>query len=262
MTTLMLNAAEDVRATLADLAAVDALMPAATKTYQPVPHAHLVREGQRIFAEALQMEVCDTRLGLARDGKQMFGVIEFHNPARPDVRPAVGVRNAHDKSFALATCGGAGVFVCSNMCFSGDAFTVMRKHTSRIMDDLNSLLRDAAAGLGAQYQNTLHDLDAFQGVELELDAGYAELGVLFGRGVLNTNQINAAAGYWREPPHVEHKSRDLFGLYQSVNHALKSAHPTRAMEAHAALHGRALELADAWGPVHRFTEDAIEIIEA
>ena len=247
-------------ATFADLRAVDALMPKPTKTYRPVAHAHLVSEGERIFRDALQMEVRETRLSLAKDGKQMFGVITFHDPERPDVSPAVGLRNAHDKSFALASCGGADVFVCSNMCFSGDAFTVTHKHTSLIMDHLPGLLGNAAAGLADQYRNTVADLDAFHAVPLDLDDGYAELGRMFGRGLLKQRQYTRALDYWRAAPHAEHTAANLFTLYQSVNDALKGSSPRSIMEAHIALHHRAQQFAGRLPVVEPFTDvDFIDV---
>ena len=255
MATLMLDAPTDKRVSFSDLFAVDANMPDATDTYQPVAHSHFVTQARTIFAEALNMEVLDTHLGLARNGAQMFGVLTFRNEARPDIVPAVGLRNAHDKSMALGTCGGASVFVCSNMCFSGDSFTIMRKHSNKIMEALPELLGMAAHGFAAQYRDTLADLDAFRGIPMDVDDGFAELGRMIGHGAITSVQLSRALDYWREPPHAEHTNRDLFGLYQAVNHGLKNAHPTKAFQAHGMLHHRALELSGRLPEI----EDAIEV---
>jgi hypothetical protein len=54
----------------------------------------------------------------------------------------VGIRNSHDKAFAAGICAGAGVFVCSNLSFSGE-IQFARKHTSRVIQALPSIVDKA-----------------------------------------------------------------------------------------------------------------------
>lgn len=68
-------------------------------------------------------------------GARLFGSMDFAPiegmPFPPGCTPSAGIRNSHDKTFALSILSGARVLVCANGVLSGE-FVVSRKHTSRI----------------------------------------------------------------------------------------------------------------------------------
>jgi len=50
----------------------------------------------------------------------------------------VGLRNSHDKTYPAGLVAGSKVFVCDNLCFSGEV-RLSRKHTRHAVRDLKHL---------------------------------------------------------------------------------------------------------------------------
>lgn len=115
-------------ASRSDLEAVP--QPQLSETYQPVPYLRLVEE------VAAQIPRFHLRLGkeeyaLARGGMQMFGVLSCYN-GRPqeDYCLAIGLRSSYDRSLSVQLVAGVRVFVCDNLCFSGEVQTPPSAHRS------------------------------------------------------------------------------------------------------------------------------------
>ena len=240
MSTLMLDTDDSRRATLATLRAVP--IPAATPTYTPLPHEEAINRLLTPSLAQLPVVLKSARYGLARQGRRMFAVLEFRSKGDTDWGFAWGVRNSYDRSVSYGIAGGSSVFVCSNLCFSGNAITVFRKHTSRIMHDVDGMINGAVSTGWGHYREMDADLNSFRGVRVSDDDAHAALGVALGRGWLRSGELLKAAKYWRQAPHPEHRTGDLFALYQSINHALKGAQPERAIGAHTSLHAHILEM--------------------
>ena len=110
-------------------------MPQATETYQPVSHYLLARKALTITQDLLKGYVLNSEsYGLAREGSQMFGVLQFKGE-NPEMGISIGFRNAYDKSMVVGFAAGGSVFVCDNLAISGD-IVVMRKHTKNVWADL------------------------------------------------------------------------------------------------------------------------------
>ena len=216
-------------------------LPDRTKTFHPVAHNYVVDRTKRLFGLELGLEVKKEMFGLNKDGAQMFGVIQWQQKGGAWA-PITGICNAHDKSLKIKVAMGAKVLVCDNLCFSGDAITVMRKHTQKVLDDLDLMLLRASRVAQANYHSLSGEMESFIGMPVPEDYAYAAFGVLYGRGVLTSTQFNRAAEYWDKPPHEEHANQDLFGWYQAVTHGLKKASPRESLVRHAKLHHRALEM--------------------
>jgi Domain of unknown function (DUF932) len=111
--------------TRAELARVQT--PAATATHKPIPHIEVVEK----LIETLgfrQISVVREEYAVSKDGMRMFGVMDL-TTAFEGCRFAIGLRNSHDKSFRLSCTVGLRVFVCENLCFSGDYTPVLAKHS-------------------------------------------------------------------------------------------------------------------------------------
>jgi hypothetical protein len=227
-------------ATLEELGRVE--LPEKTKSYTPVPHIDLVERAVTVFQKSFDMEVRDMGFGLARDGAQMFGVIRFD--ADGEMGPAVGLRNSYDKSLRVGIATGGSVFVCDNLCFSGDAYRVLRKHTSNVLEDLDGLILKAAAKALPDYDALAKDIDSFRGIEITDEQAFAALGVLAGRKVITPTQFNAAMNYWLDAPYDEHATRDVYGLYQAVTGGLRKAPPQKTLEAHVQANAFVRDLRD------------------
>ena len=100
----------------------------------------------------------------------------------------------------------------------------------------------ATDGAMDHFYDMTQDLDSFRGIQMSEEQVGAALGVMYARRQLRSSEVIKALDYFRCAPHPEHRTGDLFGFYQGVNHALKAASPYRAMDAHAQLHDFAIDL--------------------
>lgn len=242
---LMLDRPDDQRITMAELQEIE--MPLPTKTYCPVSHKDVVDLVLDTMEATLPLALRDVRVGVAAKGQEMFGVAEFDGTDEYPWGFAAGFRNSYNKQVSAGVCFGAHVFVCSNLCFRGDGVTIMRKHTTNIWDDLTEQFAAAAAGALEEFNNISSDLSSFRGIEMDYDMSAAALGVMFNRGMIRSGEFIKALNYFKHAPHSEHRTNDLYALYQGVNHALKGAAPHRAMAAHSDLHSFAIELREVDG---------------
>ena len=109
--------------------------PDPTDTWKPVPHHEVVNTlTDRAAARGLVIKserfcLLDGTLyspngvQMRLPGARLFGSLDFAPvpgmPFPPGCAPSAGLRNSHDKSFALSVLSGARVFVCANGCLSG-----------------------------------------------------------------------------------------------------------------------------------------------
>jgi hypothetical protein len=221
------------------------LLPRRTDTYEPMPHLDLMDMTHEVFRNVLGLELRQERFGIVQGGSRMFGVLEYDSQEMAaDWSICVGVRNSYDKSMSAGIAVGASIFVCDNLCFNGDSATFLRRHTKNIREDLITMLQHSAGIAMEQHLQLDSDLQAFQEIGVNPNEGYALIGVARGNDILTPRQSSRALEYWDDPPYTEHQDRNLFGLYQAINHALKRSRPDTVMERHFLLHAMARKLKD------------------
>jgi hypothetical protein len=236
----MLCISESAQATYGQLEKVP--LPERTASYEPVPHVELVDGIVDNFGQ-FGLEVDDMNFGLAREGQRLFGVISFRGEG--NLRQSVGLRNSYDRSMSVGIATGARVFVCDNMCFSGDSFYKLHKHTKNVHTALAEMLKKGAAACGMDFALLVEELEKLRDVELDDDKAYALLGTLYGRGGLTPTQFTAAAREWKTPSNDEFKGKDLWSWYNAANTALKKSAPHKVMDQYAQLHSFSIEMAGA-----------------
>jgi len=105
-----------------------------TKTFHPIHHGDVIRSIQEAIG-IVGMEVVRSEYVLAQEGMQMFGVFDL-SQGTSELSWSIGIRNSMNKSMSLGITAGTRVFVCENLCFSGE-FLAFRKHTSGLdVDEL------------------------------------------------------------------------------------------------------------------------------
>jgi hypothetical protein len=105
-----------------------------TKTFHPVHHGDVIRSIQEAIG-IVGMEIVRSEYVLAQDGMRMFGVFDL-SQRTSELSWSIGIRNSMNKSMSLGITAGTRVFVCENLCFSGE-FLAFRKHTSGLdVDEL------------------------------------------------------------------------------------------------------------------------------
>jgi hypothetical protein len=123
-TTLMAHAGAN-KVTRLDLSTIET--PDATDTFQPIAHSRLVDQLEEALAFR-HISITRDEYAVSKDGMKLFGLLEL-NSEYEDVRFAIGLRNANDKSMRLGMVAGYRVFVCDNMALSGDFKPLLAKHS-------------------------------------------------------------------------------------------------------------------------------------
>jgi len=164
----------------------------------------------------------------------MFGVMTFVDGATK-MGLSIGIVNSYDKTLPIKIAAGARVFVCDNLCFSGD-ITYTRKHTKNVRKDVEEAIRNRVLFSEKIFRRILKDSNIMRNRKIDDDEAYRMLGLLFGHKVINTPQLNASLKEWRNPSHKEFRPRTGWSLYNTITSALKTTQPNQVMEKHIALH--------------------------
>lgn len=124
-----------------------------TKTFHPVHHAEVIRAIKEAIG-IVGMEIVKSEYVLGQDGMRMFGVYDL-SQGTSELSWSIGIRNSMNKSMSLGITAGTRVFVCENLCFSGE-FLAFRKHTNGLDADELTILAYRSM------RNMIPKLTAFQ----------------------------------------------------------------------------------------------------
>lgn len=117
------------RVTRNDLAQYDP--PPATKTWTPIKHSVLV-DALHTELDVRGLHVRAEQYAVQRQGQQLFGTLDLDWRNTGEYAAALGLRTSNDKSLSITLVVGLRVFICSNLCYSGDVIALRRKHTRRL----------------------------------------------------------------------------------------------------------------------------------
>lgn len=232
------------RATMADLAQIP--VPAATRTFQPIPHLDLILAVELKFLGAGYVPT-GRSLGTNRGGKQLFGVTTFapHDGAlarwsedqahlRNDL--AVGYRSSYDKSLSVGLVSGASVFVCDNLALSGEIQRV-RKHTTKLLEDLDAILYSLVMAATVDHDAICSDFALMYKAPINDVWAFRLLGESLGKGHLTATQTQTALREWKRPSHEEWADRkNVWRLYAGMTEALKTSTARTAMPRYTKVH--------------------------
>ena len=206
--------------------------PCSTATWRPVPHIDVIEAVTEVI-RAHRWEIEGEKFGLASDGRKMFGVIEIARSSSPEWHRCVGIRNSHDKSFAVGLSAGIVVCVCTNMAFGGTT-VIKRRHTSGIV--LAELIDRAVASLEDDFLTTESVCEDLKDVYLRDDdearsciVRAAEL------GVINSCDILPVFHEFKSPTHVEFKEPTRWSLMNALSEIVKKYSPQRVDHSYLAL---------------------------
>ena len=212
-------------------------IPERTETYIPVSHQELVTRIKEAGTKHYNTAPFEEKLEVNHKGQQMFGSMTFHDGSQlkgSGMNRSIGFRNSYDKTLPIGVCGGASVFVCSNLMFTGDIIK-MRKHTQNVEEDLDILIQKLFDDVDRRYDKSVQDSLAMKEIGFSDRALGDYLGQLFvNQHVLNGSQLNKAAKEWFESPVF--KERTLWSAYNACTEALKTSHPMNALEKYTKLH--------------------------
>jgi hypothetical protein len=195
--------------------------PPGTATHRPIPHAEIISA----LVETLgfrRMSVVSDGYAVARDGNRMFGVLAI-DLEESGVRFCIGVRNSHDKSFALALTVGYSVMVCDNLAFHGDFSPVMRKHTRNV--EIADVVALGIERCQRAFPAMKREIQTWQSHELSDDTAR----LVIYRAFIERAEISLPRHLaplvheaYFSPRHEEFRPRTLWSLSNAFTHAFKS----------------------------------------
>lgn len=207
--------------------------PLGTATHRPIPHHEVVQA----LVETLgfrHIGVHNMEFAVDRTGNKMFGLMELDQGFN-GARFALGIRNSHSKVFRLSIVVGLRIFVCSNLCFSGDFNIVLAKHSKHFLltNAISVGIDEAQRGFApmqqrveawrqlliSDYQARLHIFQAFIENQLEAPKHLA-------REVWHN---------WTAPAHEEFQPRTAYALQNAYTSSFKLLDPIPAYKATASL---------------------------
>lgn len=207
--------------------------PDPTETHKPIPHAELVEA----VIETLgfrKLTVVQDQYAVSPDGMRMFGVLAL-DMEENGVRVSIGLRNSHDKSFALGITIGYRVFVCDNMAFHGDFQTVTRKHSKNLV--LNDVLAVAIDRMQRNFAPMLNQVNAWKGHELPDASAKLVIYRAFVEGELEAPKHLADDVHRRyfDPEYDEFRARTMWSLSNAFTSSFKALDPIPRFRATARL---------------------------
>ena len=207
--------------------------PEATETHKPIPHAALVGA----LVETLgfrRMGVHEDQYAVSPDGMRMFGVLALDIEDN-GVRISIGIRNSHDKSFALGITIGYRVFVCDNLAFHGDYQTLTRKHSKNLV--LNDVLAVAIDRMQRKFVPMLDQVSAWKGYELpDASAKLVIYRAFIEEGLeVPKHLADDVHHHYFEPEYDEFRPRTMWSLSNAFTSAFKALDPIPRFKATARL---------------------------
>jgi hypothetical protein len=205
--------------------------PEPTATWKPVSHGAMVAGIKQALANH-GIEIASEGYSIASEGLNLFGVFDL--VSKPNIGMpanfALGFRHSNRKQFAIQMVAGARVFVCSNLCFSGDMITLKRKHTSGL--NLYSELNNGVA----RYVQKSFELEESILVMREAPMTDQSAKVFLLDSVVSgalpqTLLVNSYENYFDHPTQ-ECEERTVWGLHNAVTRTIRDSNlvPTSKFE--------------------------------
>lgn len=215
------------KATKADLAA--AQVPEPTASYHPVPYPRFVEEVE-LHVPRFGLKVESEAFALAREGRQMFGVLTCTNGTpRDEYALAIGLRNSYDRSLSVSMCAGTRTFVCDNLAFSGEV-AMHRKHTAHVFRDLPDLIYRMLSGVSSMRERIDQEIEAMKARSVTRSVAHHLMVESVRANVLPASRLPKVIEAWERPAHEAFRSRTAWSLFNAFTEVQKSSAPRAQME--------------------------------
>ncbi|MDR3543029.1 MAG: hypothetical protein P4L69_19010 [Desulfosporosinus sp.] len=185
-----------------------------TRTFHPVPHRDViqaVREG----IQAVGLNIVKAEYVLAAEGNKMFGVYDL-SQKNSELCWSIGIRNSMNKSMSLGITAGTRVFVCENLCFSGE-FLAFRRHTSGL--DVDELAFLAYRSMKAMIPK-LHAFQAWHTGLRKYPLSETDLKILLVE-IMTNNVISPSKFHEFQGLYANVYGDSLWGFHETVTDILK-----------------------------------------
>src|SRR5262245_2432996 len=209
-----------------DLSAVP--LPPSTDSYVPVPYRRLIEE-VKLQLPRFGLSVSREEYGLAREGRQMFGVLSCRN-GRPDADYclAIGLRSSYDRSLSVGLVAGSRVFCCDNLAFSGDV-QAARKHTVHVLRDLPDMVYRMLSQVCDQRSRIDQEIGAMKARVVTAREAHHLMVEGLRRRAITGAKLPKVLREWERPQHPEFQPRTAWSLFNAFTEVQKAASPRLQM---------------------------------
>jgi hypothetical protein len=205
--------------------------PQGTSTWKPIAHGDLIQAIDRqLMVRGIRIQ--KEMFAIQREGARLFAVLDLAFEETEEFCAAMGIRTANDRTMALEIAVGVKVFVCDNLCFSGDLIALRRKHTSKF--NLNA---DISIAID-HYQEHLTTLRGHIADMKECPLGDREAKLLifevFAQEILPIRFFPWVTGaYFKPHPELmpDVQPRTYWGLHNAFTRAIREMAPAPAFAA-------------------------------
>jgi len=217
--------------------------------HKPVPHTDLV-DGLLNSLDRSGFDVTREQyaVGMRRKGPDgevypdttIFGALNVRarggngrNPDTEDYTRAIGFRSNNVQALAIKLVAGANVFVCDNLCLSGEQALCNKQHTTGL--NLPVELDRAVNGLVGQGQRFDELVEAMQDCNLPARQAQALLFSMFAKKVLPLRLLPEVNGNYFSPKEEweDCKPRTVWGVHNAVTRALNDLPLNRRLDSTA-----------------------------
>lgn len=216
-----------------DRAAIaEIITPEGTDSWKPVSHMDVIDSVTKVV-KAHDWVIMEEQFGLAREGQKLFGIIKINKTSSTDWMRCIGLRNSHDKSFAVGLSAGISVMVCSNLAFGGTT-VIKRRHTSRI--ELAELVDIAMEELEDQFLTLENVCEDLKMIYLKNDNEARSVIVKAAEyGAINSSDILPIYQEYKNPAHAEFAEPTRWSLMNAMTETIKKYTPQRVDRSYAVL---------------------------
>ncbi|KKM23614.1 hypothetical protein LCGC14_1613430 [marine sediment metagenome] len=227
--------------------AMNALVPARTETYSPIPHSFFLDTVSVEINNSRGLEVTGQRIYTNMNGHKLVGFTSVKHKGMesdPDfgLEMMIGYKNSYDKSMSAALVAGVSVMICSNGLIGGDMVTFTRKHTGTIQAELREKVKEAITAMRDGFSKLVLEVDIMRDYQLTPKQKAELMGVMyFEENMVTPNQLSIIKNEMKESPYF--KGDSLWDLYNNVTESFKTSHPLSHIEDHIKLHSFMIDVA-------------------
>ena len=197
-------------------------IPDSTHTHKVVPHSAMVQA----TIEALgyrKLEVVRDEYAVTPDGARMFGFLEI-NIEENGVRLGLGLRNSHDKTFALGIVVGFRTFVCDNLAFRGEFVAVSKRHSKNV--DIQEVIALGVDRAQRHFLPMMEQIHVWQNFQLpDIRAKEIIYDAILGAVDMPKHLLKSVNSNYFEPTLDDFKPRTLWSLQSAFTSAFKELEP-------------------------------------
>lgn len=187
--------------------------------HKPIPHIEFFNAVESQLAK-MGLSMVQSQHALSKDGLRYFGISQIESDYE-DFSTVVGFRSSQDSTFAASLMFGNGVFVCSNLMFTGEA-SVKHKHTHDMIANLSSEVYAVLKNMGSIGQSQANIIDTFKSTDLTDSKADSIIIDMLRRDIIKPTDSKRTIQQWYSPEHEEFaEDKNVWRLMNAITEAYK-----------------------------------------